>query len=161
MSSENPGVPPCDAQRLQIFLQNSARLLELSQFTLQGTGMGADLCAYFVEYLGTEVFDAWMAQWAGLPADPDAEAVAGLVEGVYGALNHNLLIAWYTGSWAPLPQPWLDVHFPGRKAGDGAVISARTYQEALVWPLVGAHPPAAKQQGWDAWSRPPALPTLR
>ena len=155
IESENADLHNGNAQRLAIFVKGSSRILELSSFALQGTGIGATLCDFFAERLGSPRFDAWCARLAALPPDgPEkAQAVEALLaDDRDGPPTRNLLNAWYTGTWLPLP---------GLKDDKPQVISARAYQEALVWPLVGAHPPGAKQQGWDAWSRPPSTPPLR
>ena len=156
IENDNADLHSGNAQRLSIFLKGSSRILELSPFALQGTGIGATLCDFFAERMGSTRFDAWCARLAALP--PDGPEKAHAVEALLADDNdrlptRSLLYAWYTGTWMPL------VDDPPPEKYE--VISARAYQEALVWPLVGAHPPGAKQQGWDAWSRPPATPPLR
>jgi hypothetical protein len=153
MNPTNTDALERSAQRLSIFLKGSSRILEFSTLTLMGTGIGATLCDFFVERLGQQRFDAWSERLAALPPDgPDkAQRVQALLaDAADGPPTRNLMVAWYTGTWNALG--------PTDKT---QVISSRAYQEALVWPLIGAHPGGAKQQGWDAWSRPPAPSPLR
>ncbi|WP_431823370.1 hypothetical protein [Burkholderia sp. F1] len=163
MNKENADLHHEEMLRHSVFLKNSSKLLEFTQFALRGAGIGETLCDFFVARVGGEIFDDWMAQMTTVPNDgPDKEkAVHALLHGPYGALTHNLLIAWYTGTWVKLPHAWRERYLPAGQPDEDCVISARTYQEALVWPLVGAHPPGAKQQGWAAWSVPPSAPPLR
>jgi hypothetical protein len=77
----------------------------------------------------------------------------------YGPLARNLIKLWYTGNWNQLPDDWRKTF--GVLAGDSdQVVSVHSYQEGLVWPLIGAHPQGAKQQGFGAWAHPPVLPDL-
>lgn len=155
MNSHNTDSVDKNAQRLSIFLKGSARILELSSITLLGTGIGSTLCDFFIEQLGQERFDAWSERLAALPpGGPDkAQRVEALLgDPADGPPTRNLMYAWYTGTWNAIP---------GVPNDTTRVISSRAYQEALVWPLIGAHPGGAKQQGWDAWSRPPSMSPLR
>ena len=152
MSSDHIDSLDSAARRLSIFMKGSSKILEFSSITLLGTGIGQDLCDFFIEQIGLQRFDAWSERLAALPPDgpQKAEAVAVLLaDPSDGPLTCKLMYAWYTGAWSAGPSD------PDR------VISSRAYQEALVWPLIGAHPGGAKQQGWDSWSRPPLSSPLR
>ncbi|MGU7784746.1 hypothetical protein [Burkholderia sp. PU8-34] len=164
MNNENAGRGNGDIQRHSVFMKNSSKILEFTLFTLRGTGIGETLCDFFVAKVGGEIFDEWMTNLTAVPADgPDKEQAMRelLLHGTYGPLTRNLLNAWYTGTWNHLDPDWCKAHLPAGQSDADRVISARAYQEALVWPLVGAHPPGAKQQGWAAWSSPPSAPPLR
>lgn len=152
MSSDHLDSLDSHAQRLSVFLTGSARILEFSSITLLGTGIGPELCDFFIEQLGQPHFDAWSKRLAALPPDGPGKAqevAVLLADPSDGPPTCKLMYAWYTGTWITQP-------------GDAdRVISSRAYQEALVWPLIGAHPGGAKQQGWDSWSRPPFPSPLR
>ncbi|KWE70872.1 hypothetical protein WL78_15255 [Burkholderia ubonensis] len=152
MSSDHIDSPDSHARRLSVFLKGSSRILEFSSITLLGTGIGPELCDFFMKQLGQRRFDSWSERLAALPPDGPGKAqkvAALLADPEDGPLTRKLMYAWYTGTWSAPP-------------GDtDRVISSRAYQEALVWPLIGAHPGAAKQQGWDSWSRPPFPSPLR
>ncbi|MFL9862290.1 hypothetical protein PQR72_42355 [Paraburkholderia madseniana] len=155
MNSHNTGSVDKNAQRLSIFLKGSSRILEFSSITLLGTGIGSTLCDFFIERLGQERFDAWSERLAALPPSGPEKAqkvTALLADLTDGPPTRNLIYAWYTGTWTAIPGVLNDTT---------QVISSRAYQEALVWPLIGAHPGGAKQQGWDSWSRPPSTSPLR
>jgi hypothetical protein len=150
-------------QRIDIFLKASSNLLEFSHYTLQSTGVAATLCEFCRDYVGSERFDRWMEQLIELPSAPVAKEQAMLKllnDDFYGPITRNLQIVWYVGSWMQLPDSWQQRYAPD-KPNTTVVVSAQTYQEGLVWPLIDAHPPGAKQQGWAVWSRPPMRPVLR
>lgn len=149
-------VPPADSQDAQLarFVEASSIILALSAYTLYGSGMAYTLCRYFRQRLGDASFRRWLDRAQALPPagpalDEAMEALLSCPE--FGPPTRSVMIAWYTGNYQ-------DTTTPGASS---QVISAETYQAGLVWPLVGAHPPGAKQQGWDSWSRAPVLPPLK
>ncbi|UTH75180.1 hypothetical protein [Chromobacterium sp. IIBBL 290-4] len=144
-------------QRVDVFLQASCKLLEFSLYQLQGTGVAATLCEFCRDYVGPERFDGWMEQLLELPSEPLAKEQAMfklLNDDFYGPITRNLQMVWYLGSWLQLPESWQQRYAPD-KPNTSVVVSSQTYQQGLVWPLLDAHPPGAKQQGWAVWSRPP------
>lgn len=155
--------PPEPAASLDRFVVGCVNVLEFPAATLRGTGIAQVLHDFLLHLLGRQRFDDWIARLVEIPQAPpakEAEMRRLLADPLYGPLTRGLMTAWYTGSWHRLPDKW---HAAYGTCGTDAdqVISSQAYQEALVWPLVGAHPPGAKQQGWAAWSRPPALMLLR
>ena len=72
-----------------------------------------------------------------------------------GPVARNIVAMWYVGNWNQMPRAWRQKY--GASAADEThVVSARAYQEGLVWRACDAHPPAAKQMGFGSWTRPPA-----
>lgn len=158
----NTSPSPNPSSSLDIFVRASANILEFSVFTLQGTGVAKTLQTFISDMYGLTLYEPWILRLYKLPTDPSAkraEVEALLADPCYGPMTQNLLMTWYTGSWYPLPQSW-HANYQTAQADVEQVISAQTYQEGLMWPVFGAHPQGAKQQGWDAWSRPPQLPIL-
>lgn len=77
----------------------------------------------------------------------------------FGPIVRNIIQMWYVGNWNELPQSWRDVY--GVSPHDTTrVLSAVAYQQSLVWDVIEAHPPAAKQPGFGSWSLPPTANLL-
>lgn len=60
-----------------------------------------------------------------------------------GPVARNLIKMWYLGQWDRWPpdKSWIP--------------SAEAYKEGLVWDAIGAHPQAAKQEGFGTWQFKP------
>jgi hypothetical protein len=72
----------------------------------------------------------------------------------FGPLALNIIQMWYLGSWIELPQSWRSQF--GTSPGDVTrVISAEAYKQSLIYDVMEAHPPGAKQPGYGSWSQPP------
>jgi hypothetical protein len=158
-----PNLPGHTSSRVDLFLKGSANLLELSLFVLQGSGVAETLCTYCCDRIGEAHFDDEITQLVELSDVPSGKVRAVehlLTDPFYGPLTRNLQIAWYTGSWVQLPEAWHQKYAPD-KVNMTSVISSRAYQEGLIWPMICAHPPGAKQQGWAAWSQPPTPSDLQ
>ena len=127
------------------FLHFSAQLTGESPFVLRGTGMLDEYFAAVDRRLPMGLLDELLAR-----EDEDAT----MDDPKLGPVARNIIIMWYTGSWAQLPDAWSAVH--GTKdQGLVGVISPAAYQSGLMWRIAGAHPAGAQQQGFGAWSRPP------
>ncbi|WP_294223007.1 hypothetical protein [uncultured Chryseobacterium sp.] len=53
------------------------------------------------------------------------------------AIAQNVITLWYMGTW------------------EGAYINDLSYKEGLVWTVMHAHPPGAKQPGFKSWNIKP------
>ena len=72
----------------------------------------------------------------------------------YGPVARNIIRLWYLGAWQQLPREWRNLY--GATSFDtDHIVSAKSYQESLVWIAGGAHPMGAKQQGFGAWAKKP------
>jgi hypothetical protein len=55
-----------------------------------------------------------------------------------GPIAKNIIRLWYLGTW--------------QKDKSTIVVSAKAYQEGLIWKVMHTHPPGAKQPGFGSWS---------
>jgi hypothetical protein len=107
------------------------------------------------------VLSELLAVFRGLPVDAQREAALhDLIVGdaKLGPVARNLTLMWYSGTWTALPGPWRAAY--GVSPADiSHVVSGDAYQAGLQWLAAGAHPVGARQQGFGAWSMPPAGPS--
>ncbi len=147
---------------LEQFLNLSIVLTGFNKVELQSTGVAREYLNLLMEMAGEGLcFELW-AETQGLYAKHDGDLIRlerEVCRGIlndekYGPLARNIILLWYNAIWYQLPPDWTARH--GANALDqDHVVSARAYPEALIWPAIGAHPPAAKPQGFGAWSLPP------
>ena len=122
--------------------------VELSR-CLTGVDVAADLAAEYLSRVRAEAFggkiDALVALFQRLkatPADLDAAVRAQIVGSAeYGALANQLTLLWYTSAFSDSDK-WKfgtpDQHF-----------------QALIWPVIGAHPLALSGGYFGYWKYPP------
>ena len=140
-------------EHLPLFLELSAALTGFSEAELLATGN----VRHLFEELGVTVGVGPRAAFLQIGLPPQKL----LLHAIYGPLAKNVLRMWYLGRWQRLPDnvmtalrtTFSEVDAFGRNFE--RVISARAYREGLVWPAVGAHPPAAKPPGFASWAEPP------
>ena len=149
-------------QPLEEFLNLSVVLTGFNKVELQATGMGRDYLNLLIEMAGDKLcFELWAetqsiyAKHAGHPVRLEREVKKRILTSVkYAPLARNIILLWYNAIWYQLPPGWTTQH--GANALDqDHVVSAKAYPEALIWQAIGAHPPAAKPQGFGAWALPP------
>jgi hypothetical protein len=147
---------------LEQFLNLSVVLTGFNKIELQAAGVGREYLNLLIEMVGeTLCFDLWAeiqaiyAKHAGDPARLEREVHERVLKSaIYGPPARNIILLWYNAIWYQLPPDWTTLH--GANALDqDHVVSAKAYPEALIWPVIGAHPPAAKPQGFGAWALPP------
>ena len=143
-----------DPKEIDRFLEISAELTGFSIPELQATGNAEHLFEELGSVIGVAARSLFLnGQLA--PADRLSSAFD-------GPLARNVIRMWYLGHWEKLPIDWIAT-FPFDKDNPfdefgmnyNRVISARAYRESLVWPAIGANPPAAKQPGFASWTEPP------
>ena len=132
-----------------LFLEASAALTGYDAFTLRGTGVAREYFEHVVATVGEQRLRAL----CDLVCDPstgraraqqqiDAAIKPG---GTMDPLAQQVIELWYLGTWPKKPND----------PTSAALLSGRSYIEGLVWPAIGSHPQAAKQQGFGAWSEEP------
>jgi hypothetical protein len=77
-----------------------------------------------------------------------------LASPAFGPLANNIIQMWYLGSWIELPTTWRS-QFGTSPADFTHVVSAEAYKQSLIYSVMQAHPPGAKQPGFGSWSQPP------
>lgn len=133
-----------DDYYFDVFMSISEALTGFSVNELQSTGLAETYYNYilknlevatFVEFLtiSKNVFESSFtgdqlrnAITAEIMADSGLNDMAGKV-----------ITIWYLGTW------------------EGAYINDLSYQEGLVWNVMHAHPPGAKQPGYKSWAVKP------
>lgn len=133
-----------DDYYFDVFMSISEALTGFSVNELQSTGLAETYythilrnlqAATFVEFLATSknLFEnsnnkAQLKEAIGLKImkDPKLKDIAGKV-----------ITIWYLGTW------------------EGAYVNDLSYKEGLVWNLMHAHPPGAKQPGYKSWAVKP------
>jgi hypothetical protein len=147
---------------LEQFLNLSAVLTGFNKVELQEAGVGREYLNLLIEMVGEGLcFQLWAetqaiyAKHAGDPARLEREVNKRILKNPkYAPLARNIILLWYNAIWYQLPAGWRTSH--GANALDqDHVVSATAYPEALIWQVIGAHPPAAKPQGFGAWALPP------
>ena len=154
-------MPPI--QPLEQFLNLSAVLTGFNKVELQEAGVAREYLNLLVGMAGdTTCFELWAetqaiyAKYAGQPAKLEREVSRRILKNEkYAPLARNVILLWYNAIWYQLPPGWTTAY--GANAQDqDQVVSAKAYPEALIWRAIGAHPPAAKPEGFGSWALPPA-----
>ena len=133
-----------DDYYFDVFMSISEALTGFSANELQATGLaetyythilGNLQAATFVEFLtvSKNVFENSFSEdqlrnaiASEIMADPGMNDIAGKV-----------ITLWYLGTW------------------EGVYINDLSYKEGLVWNVMNAHPPGAKQPGYKSWAVKP------
>lgn len=133
-----------DDYYFDVFMSISEALTGFSANELQSTGLaetyythilGNLQAATFVEFLtiSKNVLESSFSEdqlrnaiTSEIMVDPGLNDIAGKV-----------ITIWYLGTW------------------EGAYINDLSYKEGLVWNLMHAHPPGAKQPGYKSWAVKP------
>jgi hypothetical protein len=153
-----PVVPP----RFGQFVRLSSALTGFSEAEIHGTGIAAEHFGVIPKILDEGYLGRLLTRWESIhtrAGDDDGyrnELILSELLGdpTLGPLAHNLAILWYLGMWYQLPAAWRQVH--GAFALDSThYVSARAYQESLVWKAALTHPPTAKQPGFGSWAMKP------
>jgi hypothetical protein len=148
-------------ERAETLLGLSVLLTGFSRVELLGTGMADQLVSTLDATLPPGVLDELLDVYRQLPQGGEPGAAiesAILADSKLGPVARNLILAWYCGTWTPLPETWRTAY--GVSALDtNRVLSPEAYQAGLQWAAAGAHPPGARQQGYGAWSIRPGATT--
>ena len=149
------------------FLALSAILTGFEKVELLGTGLVEAYYNEVVSIVGkaysdelwkttTQIIEHYQKDEAQLEAAVRRDILA---SPLLGPIARNIIQMWYVGNWNELPQSWQEIY--GVSPNDTTrVISSEAYEQGLVWDAIGAHPPAAKQPGFDSWHLPPKTKSL-
>jgi len=160
---------PMSDPGLPVFRAISSHLTGYSEVDLEGTGMLTDYFTTLMKeqdhegirlfllkaeeilrlHLSDAIEPAIIRHFIELPATASRPNTP-FDEISYQGLAQRITILWYTGVWTTMN--WL-----GKKSQPDrtAVISARAYQQGLIWLTAQTHPAGAKQPGYGSWSRKP------
>ncbi|PIF46260.1 hypothetical protein CLU96_3285 [Chryseobacterium sp. 52] len=133
-----------DDYYFDVFMSVSEALTGFSVNELQSTGLAETYythilgnleAATFVEFLtvSKNVFENSFSE------DQVRNAIASEIIAVPGMndIAGKIITMWYLGTW------------------EGAYINDLSYKEGLVWNVMHAHPPGAKQPGYKSWAVQP------
>jgi hypothetical protein len=145
------------------FLALSVVLTGFEEVELQGTGLASTYYETLTSIVDSRICKAlWKLASKIIKGNRhDEHALSDairreiLASTEYGPLATNIIQMWYLGSWIQLPQAWRS-DFGTSPADVTKVISAEAYKQSLIYQVMQAHPPGAKQPGFGSWSLPPA-----
>jgi len=146
----------------ELFLALSAILTGFERVDLLGTGLAGAYYDEVVSTVGNRVSDElWSTihQIIGRSGKDESRLETAIRRQVlaspkFGPIARNIIQMWYVGIWNELPQAWQEAY--GTSPNDTTrVISPEAYKQGLIWNVMGAHPPAAKQPGFGSWSQLP------
>ncbi len=146
---------------LEQFLRLSADLTGFSKAQLQGTGMLEMYYGAIGKIIDSGIIGTMLLTYQQLVEECDGksdEVCIKLAEDpMLEPVIKNVATLWYLGQWNQMPREWRNQY--GASALDrDHVISAEAYRQGLAWVAMGAHPMGTKEQGYGAWSLPPAPP---
>lgn len=142
---------------LELFLDLSVALTGFNRVELLGTGMTEGYLKTLGDVLPGGVLDELLSAYERLPSGDEREATvaAEIFEDTkLGPVARNVILLWYCGTWAGLPEDWRSA-YGSAPADTHRVISADAYLAGLQWVAAGAHPIGARAQGFGAWAVPP------
>ena len=136
-------------QLREIFLNMSVELTGFDRSIIAGTGQVDQNFRAIRLILETRAFDAFLKSWN--PKKPFTLEQKNL------PIANNVVRAWYLGRWAALSNDEATALGLSafNTAGFNQVLSPAAYEEALAWSVIHAHPPGAKEPGFQSWTETP------
>jgi hypothetical protein len=127
-----------------VFLSISAAITGFQINELQATGMGLTYYRHVLDHTEEATFIAFLNVSREIlettfSTDQMNNAIAAQLVAA-PAMNDiftKVVTMWYLGTW------------------NGAYVNDLSYTQGLVWTIIPAHPPGAKQPGFKSWSVPP------
>ncbi len=127
-----------------VFMAISESLTGFSVNELQSTGLTEIYYQYILSQIETATFIEFLnvsknvlensENKEQLKSTIKAEIIANpATQGI----AQSVITLWYLGTW------------------EGAYVNDRSYKEGLVWTVMHAHPPGAKQPGFKSWETKP------
>lgn len=127
-----------------VFMAISESLTGFSVNELQSTGLAEIYYKYILNQIETVTFIEFLNISKNVlenSASQDQLKIAITAEIIANPatqeIAQSVIILWYMGTW------------------EGACVNDRSYKEGLVWTVMHAHPPGAKQPGFKSWETKP------
>lgn len=127
-----------------VFMAISESLTGFSVNELQSTGLAEIYYKYILNQIETATFIEFLNISKNVlenSASQDQLKIAITAEIIANPatqeIAQSVIILWYMGTW------------------EGACVNDRSYKEGLVWTVMHAHPPGAKQPGFKSWETKP------
>ncbi|WP_123862062.1 hypothetical protein [Chryseobacterium artocarpi] len=133
-----------DDYYFDVFMSISEALTGFSANELQSTGLATDYYTYILKSLEGATFVEFLTISKDIldkaTTEDELKNAIKLTIIANSGMNDmagKLMTLWYLGTW------------------EGAYINDRSYKEGLVWNVMHAHPPGAKQPGYKSWNIQP------
>ena len=133
-----------DDYYFDVFMSISEALTGFTVNELQSTGLAETYYTYVLKSLEAATFVEFLTVYKNILENSSGEealknAIQSEIIGNPGMndIAGKVITMWYLGTW------------------DGAYINDLSYKEGLVWNLMHAHPPGAKQSGYKSWNIKP------
>lgn len=133
-----------DDYYFDVFMSISEALTGFSANELQSTGLATDYYTYILKSLEGATFVEFLTISKDILDKATTEnelknAIKSIIIANSGMndMAGKLMTLWYLGTW------------------EGTYINDRSYKEGLVWNVMHAHPPGAKQPGYKSWNIQP------
>jgi hypothetical protein len=138
-------------KKKEVFLDISSLLTGFTRIELEATGMSDFYYITICEVCNAENLDYFLMKSQAILLDScgdletaNASIALNLIpDGNYDAIAKRIILLWYTGMWfTDLSNLYNATSF----------LSADSYQQGLVWKIIGSHPPGGKQPGYGSWA---------
>jgi hypothetical protein len=144
------------------FLVLSTMLTDFEHLVLLGTGLVDEYYQTVTASIGASIMQELLTVSSNIhqqvgsdPAQLEAAIRSEILASPkLGPVARNIIQLWYLGSWIQMPASWRET-YGANPADVDKVVSVVAYQQGLIWPLIGAHPPGAKQPGFGSWNLKP------
>lgn len=127
-----------------VFMAISESLTGFSVNELQSTGLAEIYYQYILSQIETATFIEFLNVSKNvLESSENKEQLKNAIKAeiisnpATQGIAQSVITLWYLGTW------------------EGAYVNDRSYKEGLVWTVMHAHPPGAKQPGFKSWETKP------
>lgn len=148
-----------DREKLDLFLDVSAAITGFERIELVSTGMAYEYLETVEKNIGPKIdeelfFALYEMFRSGQEVVEERLRIDLFSNPKLGPILRAMIKLWYLGQWEPLAGTWVTTY--GAPQQQGAIVSAKAYQEGLVWTAIDSHPMGAKQPGYGTWSSAPS-----
>ncbi|WP_449387011.1 sugar dehydrogenase complex small subunit [Chryseobacterium lineare] len=127
-----------------VFMAISESLTGFSVNELQSTGLAETYYQHILSQLETATFIDFLNVSKNVLDNAEnqdqlknAISIQIMANPATQQIAQSVITLWYLGTW------------------EGAYVNDRSYKEGLVWNVMHAHPPGAKQPGFKSWETKP------
>lgn len=127
-----------------VFMAISESLTGFSVNELQSTGLAEIYYQYILNQIETATFIEFLNVSKNvLESSENKEQLQNAVKAeiitnpATQGIAQSIITLWYLGTW------------------EGTYVNDRSYKEGLIWTVMYAHPPGAKQPGFKSWETKP------
>jgi hypothetical protein len=154
----------------ETFLEFSAEMggFSISELRSAGIAVGSkpedDYCALISSIVGDSTVGELLDAYAAIEETDPGLRERALRQRILGHqklgdIARSIIKLWWIAIWEPLPNSWMDA-YGVTEENYGRAASKTGYLRALLFTVVGAHPPAANPPGYASYVGPPEFPPL-